>query len=414
MWLQRATVRNVNRAMRDIQAFDIEGDYRPAARAALKKILEEKVEEEMTLHLGRKRYERREPDTPPLYRNGTVERTLYSELGPVVLTLGRLRKAIESRVVSRYARRPAHVTRLILACFLLGMSTRKVAKALSVILGHSLSHQTVSNIATILNREVATYHRRPLSNKYRFLYFDAVHLSHKGAAKVVKKTVLTATGVTHEGRHERIDFLLSHGESEASWEGFVNDLYRRGLTGEGVELIMVDGSAALSNALERIYPRIPRQLCWAHKMRNVSNYLSKPQWKRVKPYVQAISHAETRSDAIKAFWAFSKAFRDRYPRAVQTVATNLDHLLEFYKIRPLKELLRGKSKEGQKELTLALWGQIRTTNLIERSFREVRRRTRPMGIFENAASMERIIFSVFYYLDLEDGNTNLFLFTQES
>jgi len=414
MWLQRATVRNVNRAMRDIQAFDIEGDYRPAARAALKKILEEKVEEELTAHLGRKHYERREPGTPLLYRNGTVKRTLYSELGPVVLNLGRLRRAIESNVLSRYARRPAHVTRLILACFLLGMSTRKVAKTLSIILGQTLSHQTVSTIATVLDGEVAQYHRRRLSNKYKSLYFDAVHLSHKGAAKVVKKTVLTATGRTHEGRHERIDFLLSHSESEASWEGFIHDLYTRGLTGEGVELIVVDGNVSLANALERIYPRIPRQLCWAHKMRNVSNYLSKSQLKRVKPYVQAISHAETRSDAIKAFWEFSKAFKDSYPKAVQTVAANLDHLLEFYGIRPPKELLQGKSKEEQRELTLSLWKQMRTTNLIERSFREVRRRARPMGVFENPASMERIIFSVFYYLDLEDGDTNLFLFTQES
>lgn len=414
MWLQRATVRNVNRAMRDIQAFDIEGDYRPATRKALKEILEEKVEEELTAHLGRKHYERREPGTPLLYRNGTVERTIYSELGPVVLKLGRLRRAIESKVLARYARRPAHVTRLILACFLLGMSTRKAARALSIILGKTLSPQTISNIATILNGEIEKYHRRKLTNKYKFLYFDAVHLSHKGASKVVKKTVLTATGVTHEERHERIDFLLSNSESEASWEGFVNDLYNRGLTGEGVEFIVVDGNSALSNALERIYPRIPRQLCWAHKMRNVSNYLSKYQWKKVKPYVRAISHAESRKDAIKAFWNFSKTFRERYPKAVRTVAANLDHLLEFYKIRPSKEVLRGKSKDKQKHLTLLLWKQIRTTNLIERSFKEVRRRARPMGTFENAASMERIIFSVFYYLDLEDGDTNLFLFTQRS
>jgi putative transposase len=414
MWMHEATVKNVNRAVREIQAFDLEGDYRPMAREALKGILEERVEEELILHLGRKRYERRDPDSEPLYRNGTVERTLYTELGPVVLNLGRLRKAIESKVLFRYSRRPGHVTRLILACFLLGMSTRKAAKALSMMLGGGLSHQTVSNISKVLDREVRRYHARKLEDKYRFLYFDAVHLSKKGALKVIKKTVLTVTGVTFEGIHERIDFFISDGESQASWEGFVNDLYKRGLTGEGIELIVVDGNRALANALELVYPRIPRQLCWAHKMRNVSNYLSKIQWKEVKPYIQAISHAESRKDAIKAFWEFSKRYNGRYPKAVKTVADNLDHLLEFYRIRPERGLSTGITNEGKRQTQLTLWRQIRTTNLIERSFREVKRRTRPMGTFENIDSMERIIFSVFYYLDLKDENNNLFVFTQKS
>ena len=226
----------------------------------------------------------------------------------MVLRLGRLRKAIESRVLFRYERRPAQVNQLILACFLLGMSTRKVARALSMVLGVVISHQTVSNIARVLDREVRRYHRRKLVNKYRFLYFDAVHLKKKGAAKVVKKTVLTATGVTHEGV-ERIDFLVTDGESEGSWEGFVNDLYNRGLTGEGVDLIVVDGNPALVNALERVYPRIPRQLCWAHKMRNVSNYLSRTQWAKVKPYVQVISHADSRKEAIEPSGSFQGGLR---------------------------------------------------------------------------------------------------------
>lgn len=414
MWLHEATVRNVSKALKEVQAFDLEGDYRPAARAALKRILEERVEKELTLHTGREKYERSRDKGKPLYRNGTAERTIYTELGSVVLNLGRLREAVESKVISRYERRPAHVNRLILACFLLGMSTRKAAKALSGILCCNLSHSTVSAISRTLDKEVEKYHGRKLENNYRFLYFDAVHLTAKGASKVVKKTVLTATGVTREGRHERIDFLVSNGESEASWEGFINSLYSRGLTGDGVEIVVVDGNHALANALDRVYPRIPRQLCWAHKMRNISNCLSKSAWTKVKPYAQAISHAENRKEAIEAFWKFSKAFKEKHSGAVKTVADNLDHLLEFYRIRPSREAVRGKDVKEQKQITHALWRQIRTTNLIERGFREVRRRTRPMGVFENTASMERIIFSVFYYLDRNDGDGNLFLFTQES
>jgi transposase-like protein len=414
MWLHEATVRNVSRAIREVQGIDVEGDYRPAARAALKAVLEASVEDELRFYTGRERYERGAPGGDALYRNGTVARTIYSELGPVVLRLGRLRKAFESRVISRYSRRPAQVDRLILACFLLGMSTRKAARTLCGTLGISVSHTTVSNVCAALDREVARYHGRRLEGNYRFLYFDAVHLWKKGAAGRVKKTVLTVTGVTREWRHERIDFLVSCGESEASWEGFINELHGRGLTGEGVELIVIDGNRALANALERVYPRIPRQLCWAHKMRNVSNQLSKSGWTKVKPYVQAISHAPSRKEAIEAFWAFSKAFKDKHPKAVKTVADNLEHLLEFYRIQPSKETVSGRPVEERSRLQTELWKKVRTTNLIERSFKEVRRRTRPMGIFENTASMERIIFSVFYYLDRNSGDNDLFLFTQKT
>ena len=86
-----------------------------------------------------------------------------------------------------------------------------------------------------------------------------------------KRIVLCAYGVRKDGRRELIDFMIVQGESETAWEGFLGDLYRRGLEGKELKLIVSDGSKGLENALEIIYPRVLHQRCWRHKMENVAN-----------------------------------------------------------------------------------------------------------------------------------------------
>ena len=139
MWSRNATVRSVNRALKEINAFEYEGDYRPATREALKKILEESYASEVDEYLGRGWYERLGEDAVRDYRNGTQRRCFLTELGEVELVLNRTRRRFVSRVLRSYARKGAHIDRLILACFVLGMSTRKVAEALFPLLGRRIS-----------------------------------------------------------------------------------------------------------------------------------------------------------------------------------------------------------------------------------------------------------------------------------
>ncbi len=94
-------------------------------------------------------------------------------------------------------------------------------------------------------------------------------LKSKGAAKVQKKILLCAFGITWEGRQEMIDFYPATSESAAAWKSFLNGLYHRGLVGSCGEFIVIDGGSGLHGALEIIYPKIPYQRCWAHKTRNV-------------------------------------------------------------------------------------------------------------------------------------------------
>jgi putative transposase len=120
-----------------------------------------------------------------------------------------------------------------------------------------------------LDKEVKLYHGRELGDRYRYLFFDGVVLKSKGAAKVQKKILLCAFGITLDGGQEMIDFYPAASESQACWEAFLNDLYQRGLKGSPCELMATDGGTGLHQALQIVYPKISLQRCWAHKTRNV-------------------------------------------------------------------------------------------------------------------------------------------------
>jgi transposase-like protein len=301
-----------------------------------------------------------------------------------------------------------------MACFVLGMSTRKVSTALFSLLGERVSATTVSEVAKRLGDAVRRYHGRKLEDEYRFLFFDGVVLKQKGVGKVQKKIILCVYGMSWEGKKEMIDFLLATSESQNAWEGFLRDLYGRGMEGKRCELITTDGGNGLGNALEVVYPRIPRQHCWAHKMRNVLDKVKRVDQERVKKDLQWISHGKNRQAATQAYWSFCQKYRKAYPGAVKSLESEIEDLLSFYQVKlSAKERQNLDPKEIQKA-QLALWRKIRTTNLIERAFREVKRRTRPMGVFGNRSSMERILYAVFFHYNSKGQEIPSLLFTQKA
>lgn len=413
-FLWKATVRNVNRALKESNGFEWKGDYRLEAASRLKELLEERMDEELEFYLGRARYERKGGGEPEDYRNGSYVRHLLTEIGDLILRIPRSRKGFGSKVLEAYQRRSRSIDQLILACFVLGMSTRKVSTALFSLLGERVSASTVSAVAGKLDQAVRRYHERKVEDGYRFLFFDGVVLKQKGAAKVQKKIILCVYGVTWEGKKEVVDFLLATSESQNAWEGFLRDLYGRGLEGSRCELITTDGGNGLGKALEVIYPRIARQHCWAHKTRNVLDKVKKADQEKVKKDLQRISHAKNRQAATQAYWSFCQKYRKAYPGAVKSLESEIEDLLSFYQVK-----LSGQEREGLKAQELqhaqkALWKKIRTTNLIERAFKEVKRRTRPMGVFVNRASMERILYAVFFHYNSKGQEIPSFFFTQKA
>jgi transposase-like protein len=413
-YLWKATIRNVRRAFKEVNAFEWEGDYRPAAREALKKILEDEVDKEVELYLGRGWYERRDEGAREDYRNGFRIRHLLTEIGDLVVRMPRTRKKFVSRILEAYRRRMRTVDQLILACFVLGMSTRKVSTALVSLLGERVSATTVSEVAKALDGEVRRYHERKLIDGYRFLFFDGVVLKQKGAAKVQKRVILCAYGETWEGKREMIDFLLASSESQNAWEGFLRDLYGRWLEGKSCEMVTTDGGKGLLSALEVVYPRIPRQHCWAHKTRNVLGRVKKADQEKVKRGLHRISYAKSRQLAIQAYWAFCQKYRKVYPEAVKSLESEINALVSFYEVRLSSEERKGRDAEELEKAQEALWRRIRTTNLIERAFVEVKRRTRPMGVFGNRGSMERILYAVFYHYNSKGQKVPPLLFTQRA
>ena len=281
MLLERATAKNVSRAIREINAFEWEGDFKPVARQALKQLMEKQLEQEMAEYLGLSRYEHAADRGD--YRNGHYLRHLLTEMGDLELIVPRSRRGgFPTKLFERYARRCRSIDEALLACFCLGLSTRKAAGILAPLLGEKVSAATISRLAEELNELVSLYHSRTLQDHYQYLFLDGVVLKSKGVAKVQKKILLCAFGITLDGKQEMIDFYPAASESAACWESFLNDLYKRGLKGSVCQLIASDGGTGLHAALEVVYPKILIQRCWAHKSRNVLDKVKKQDQHAVK------------------------------------------------------------------------------------------------------------------------------------
>jgi transposase-like protein len=367
-------------------------DYRALGRRALAEIIEEQMAAIVDRHLDQLGNED-EPDR----RNGHYRRHLLTTLGDIELAVPRTRRYSPVTVLRAYARREAEIDRVMLAGFVLGLSTRKVGEALLAILGRKISAATVSRVAKTLDAAVAAFHRRPLRNQYKVLMLDGVVLARKTGAGALRRPVLVALGLRPDGKKEVIDFRLAGSESAAEWERFLTDLYQRGLTGKGLEMICVDGGAGLISALPTVLPGIAVQRCWAHKIRNVIDKVSKADQPVVKRALHRIMNASNVREARTAARRLANRFGDKYPAAVACLRHDLDELLTCFRYR----------SQDQRRV-------VRTTNAIERRFREVRRRTRPMGTFQDITSMDRILFAVFTHENKSQGVSTPFLLTQNN
>lgn len=394
---QAATIESLPMAFEIVKAMQADGlewaeGYRPLGRQALIEIIEGRLSEAVDGYL-----DRLDPAAVADRRNGYYRRHLLSELGDIELSVPRTRRYSPCAVLRAYARRTAEIDRAILAGFVLGLSTRKVGEVLLALLGRPVSAQTVSRVAKTLDATVCAFHRRPLQNAYKALMLDGVVLARKTGAGAIRRPVLVALGLRGDGKKEIIDFCLAKSESAAEWEQFLSALHRRGLTGAGLEVIGVDGGQGLLAALPMVFPGIAVQRCWAHKLRNVLDKVRKADRTAVKRSLHAVMNAPHEPAARQAARRFADRWEPRYPNAVVCLRRDLDELLTCFRYN-----------------TLAERRAVRTTNAIERRFREVRRRTTPMGTFQDRTSMDRILFAVFAHENKLQGLSTPFLLTHNN
>jgi transposase-like protein len=352
------------------------GDLSQQAVRTVKNLLENRMHDELADYLHARRYVRLPHRRG--YRNGFYSRHLITTWGTIPdLQIPRARDGgFRPSVIARYQQRTALVDALIRSVFLGGVSTRQAGPILAPLLGDTVSASTVSTVTKVLDRAVESFHHRPLADAYHYLFLDAVSLRVKTPDGTRRRLVLVALGITHAGQRELLDYRLVRMASQNAWEAFLTALACRGLTGTSLRLITTDGHRGLHAALDLVYPHVPRQACWVHVLRNVAQHLRVRDRERCLHMARRIYQAPSRPAAERALREWIRAWRRVTPKAVACLQRDWEALLAFFQA-PDRD-----------------WRRVRTTNAIERVFREIRRRTRPMTCFTNTASCERIVFAV--------------------
>ena len=359
-----------------------------------RQFLEELMGYERQCFLNAQPYERCEQRVDQA--NGFYRRGLTTRVGILELAVPRTRSGhFHTQVLARYQRREPLINEAIKQIFLLGVSTRQTGRALATLVEEAVSAATVSAVAKALDASVHCFHRRRLADHYRYLILDGVSVRLRLVGKVQRRMVLCAYGVTTRGQRELIDFQLVKAEGQDTWYGFLWNLWSRGLHGEFLELIATDGQPGLIQALGRLWAAVPHQRCWAHKLRNLENKLKASQ-RGCLEEAKFIYQAEHRTEAIRRFRNWKRRWQRLAPKAVACLEIDLEELLAFF------------------DCPKAHWKRLRTTNVIERLFVEVRRRIRTMCAFTTRGSCERILFSVFDRMNTQWSCHPLPAFTQNS
>ncbi len=373
---------------------DFWGDVKQESLKLVKLLLEGSMKEELEVYTQAQWHER--TGYLRAYRNGFYARNLSTELGLVEdLHVPRSRDgAFHPAVLPKYQRRQEAVNGLLKEVFLAGVSTRRVGEVVQPLLGVKWSAATVSKVTKTLDSAVALFHRRELLDEYQVLFLDGVTMKVKDALGTKKRLVLVAYGITLFGKRELLSFRQAQSESSACWEAFLNDLYHRGVAGKELKLIVTDGCKGLHSALGVVFPYVKQQRCWAHKLRNVAAKLPRSIQKACLQQAKTIYLAKTKREAVNRFHRWERAWQAQAPKAVACLREGFEDMLNFLDF-----------PEPQRV-------KLRTTNVIERCFREVRRRTRPIGCFTNEASCSRIIYAVFHRLNTIWQDKPLKQFTQ--
>ena len=288
------------------------GDLYGQTKLAWQQFFELQSERQRDRFSGAGWYQRRQ-GRRRIYRNGYYERDFVTRLGTIRLRIARTReKSFLPAGLERFQRRAEEVSMLIREAFLRGISTRQVGRVVATLTGEVVSAQTVSKLTRDLDEAVRQFHQARLTDDYAYLFLDGVSLRVRRPGGRKRVQMLVAYGVRRDGTRHLLAFLRSQGESQADWEGLLQDLYRRGLEGKHLALIITDGCPGLAAAIPTVYPRARHQRCWVHKMRNILEKVRKADYEEVKAGAQAIYLAEGGKPAQAAFRRFRARWRRDY------------------------------------------------------------------------------------------------------
>lgn len=344
----------------------------------LKRVMEDaSIEEFEELVIGAPPYARVE--SRKNQRNGFYERSLDTVFGWIEgLRIPRPRYGgfTPTCLEKKYGRRQETLNRAVMECYRRGVSTRDVERITEALCGVTLSASSVSRLTSVWNGEARRWHQRPLSDEYTYLMLDGIWIKNRSLG-MKRRLILVAYGIRLDGRREIIDYCFAQSENESNWLKFLTNLQRRGLEGKCLELITTDGCQGLANAIDIAFAGINHQLCWAHKMRNVLKCVRTKDQGKVKGGLSPLFEGTwTEPKATTLLNRWMKQWRIIYPRAVRCLEKDLDRLLLYLVCDPKHHRA------------------IRTSNHIERQFKEYRRRMRPMEIIPNQQAADRTLYAL--------------------
>jgi transposase-like protein len=349
-------------------------------RLAIKFTLIRVLEEEIEVFVNAEPYQR--TDQRRDYRNGVYQRDLVTSMGAVEdLDVPRTRNGFHTELFERYQRRQTELDESICEMFVQGISTAQVGNVIEVLTGSHPSPSTVSRVFHSLEEEFEGWKNRKLKAHYLYIFADGTYFTVIYDAEGCKMPILAIVGIDEDGRREVLAFTVGERENQNAWEDTLENLKDRGV--EHVDLWITDGHKAMLNAIQIKFPSSKRQRCIKHKMENVLSYIPEKQHEQVRPELKAIFYQVNREKADQELAAFIAKYEKIYPSAIECLKRDLEACLTFYSF-PSKH-----------------WKFIRTTNIIERLFGEVKKRSRKMSAaFRNENSCLLMFYAVIRSLKL--------------
>ena len=343
---------------------------RQAVRLALISVLEEEV----TAFIGALPYERNEQRRDQ--RNGHYRRDLETTMGQIAdLPVPRTRGGYHTQVFERYHRRRDELDTAMGQMFVDGVSMAKVGQVVETLTGSKPSASTVSRVFHTLESEYREWKQRRVEERYAYAFAEGTYFTVIYNDEGCKMPILAVVAITETGEREVLAFQVGDRENEQAWKDLFEDLKARGV--KEIGLWISDGNKAMLNAIAAKFGTTPRQRCVVHKMDNVLSYIPNKQQEQLKPELRALFYQKDRASADQAVAAFIEKYQKVYPTAIECLQRDLEACLTFYAF----------PKEH--------WKTIRTNNVMERLFGEVKRRSHKMAAaFRNEESCLLLFYAV--------------------
>ena len=354
---------------------DLKRDVEARVREGVKAVLEEVLQEEMTEHLEAG-YRELTP-TRRGERNGHYTRNLVTPAGKIErLEVPRDREGeFVTELFERYKRMTGDVEEAILEMHLSGISVRKIAGVTDALSKVRIGKDAVSRIASRLEEEQREWRERSLEEKeYPYLYLDATYLKVRWGARVTSMALLACVGVDEEGFREVLAVEVAGTEKGAAYASVLRGLIDRGLS--GVRLVVSDDHEGIKAAVFGELPGAEWQRCVVHFERNVLAHVPASSMAEVAEDLKAIFKVRREKTARALAEEFAELYAKRFPKAVSVFEAGIEDALVYL------------GYPGSHH------ARIRTTNMLERLFREVKRRTKVVGVFPNETSASTLAMAI--------------------